>query len=149
MSKQIILIGGAPTTGKSTLAKALSNHFDIPWISSDQIREIMKATVDPEKYPSLFTQEIDVDTFYNNFTMQQIVEMEKQQAKEIWPGVKDFIKNNFVWRKGFIVEGVGILPYLIDRDFKDDQKIKSLFLVDNDREKIRDICFNRGLWGAQ
>jgi 2-phosphoglycerate kinase len=37
------LIGGAPTVGKSTVAAALAAHLDLPWISTDQIRDILQS----------------------------------------------------------------------------------------------------------
>jgi 2-phosphoglycerate kinase len=49
--RQIILIGGAPTVGKTSIAKLLSKHLGIPWISTDMIREIMRGTVDNEELP--------------------------------------------------------------------------------------------------
>lgn len=42
MQGTIILIGGAPTTGKTTLAKALSRVLGLPWISTDHIRAWMQ-----------------------------------------------------------------------------------------------------------
>lgn len=41
MRSNIILISGAPCTGKTTLAKKLIKKFDFPLISKDQIREVL------------------------------------------------------------------------------------------------------------
>ena len=53
MKKEIILIGGAPTIGKSFLAKKLSEEMKIPWISTDTIREFMREVVRIEKHRGL------------------------------------------------------------------------------------------------
>jgi 2-phosphoglycerate kinase len=39
---KIILIGGAPACGKTTVAARLSRELGIPWISTDSIRHIMR-----------------------------------------------------------------------------------------------------------
>ncbi len=43
MEKQIIFIGGAPTVGKSYLAKKLAEELKLPWISTDTVREILRS----------------------------------------------------------------------------------------------------------
>ncbi len=144
---KIILIGGAPTTGKSTLAKDLAKHFDIPWISTDQIREIMKAVAKEEEYKNIFnTKGFNVKSFYKKYSPKEISNMEFEQGKEVWKGVKALIKHGWVWRDGFVLEGLNILPSLINRDFKDDKNIKSVFLIDKNEERIRKVIFERGLW---
>ena len=57
MSKQIILIGGMPTGGKTTIAKNLSKQLNLPWISTDQVGQIMREVATREKHPKLFTWE--------------------------------------------------------------------------------------------
>ncbi|PYI66313.1 hypothetical protein CVV68_14940 [Arthrobacter livingstonensis] len=39
MAAQLILVNGLPASGKSTLARALGSHLDIPVISKDAIKE--------------------------------------------------------------------------------------------------------------
>ena len=41
-NKRIILIGGAPTTGKSTVAHKLARHFDLPWINRSDVKDQRK-----------------------------------------------------------------------------------------------------------
>ncbi len=40
--ERIILIGGAPTVGKTFIAKELSKKLFLPWISTDTIRSLMQ-----------------------------------------------------------------------------------------------------------
>lgn len=145
--QDIILIGGAPTAGKSIMAEKLSAHFDIPWISTDQIREIIRAVANKEKFPALFrNKNFSGEEFLNKYSVSEIVEMEIKQGIETWLGIKAFIENPYPW-EGFVVEGVAVLPHLIARDFGNNKKIKPIFLIDEDVDRTRDVVFNRGLWG--
>lgn len=148
-NKQIILIGGAPTTGKSTVAKLLSKHLDIPWISTDQIRQILKSVAHINDYPGLFnTEGYTAEKFLTEYLSEQIVEMEFASGEETWMGVKNFIEDAYPWTGSYIIEGAGILPHLVSRDFKENLEIKPIFLIDEDADRIRDVVFNRGLWSS-
>lgn len=146
--KKIILVGGAPTTGKSTIAQMLSKYFNLPWISTDQIREVMRSVTDENKFPKLFGEKnFTAEKFHNTYSPQEIVDMEYEQSIETWVGIKAFIKKDYTWRDGFILEGVNILPHLVNQDFRDNPKVQALFLVDEDTDRIRDVIYKRGLWG--
>ena len=146
--KRIILIGGAPTTGKSTLAEQLARHLALPWISTDQIRTIMRKTTNRADHPKLFGPEgYSVERFLTEFSAEQIVQRELEQGEAVWTSACPFIKQEWTWSRGFIVEGVNILPHLVARDFSDQQQVRAAFLIDNDVDRIRRVIFARGLAG--
>ncbi|PIR41569.1 MAG: hypothetical protein COV31_00465 [Candidatus Yanofskybacteria bacterium CG10_big_fil_rev_8_21_14_0_10_46_23] len=145
--RKVILIGGAPTTGKSTLASLMSERLSLPWISTDQIRELMRAVVDRDKFPKLFNPEgYDARRFLTEFSAEEIANMEMEQGEETWVGIRKFIEDDYTWGKGSIIEGVNILPHLVARDFKDDKEIKAIFLVDEDADRMKEVIYTRGLW---
>lgn len=147
MSKRIVLLGGAPTTGKSTIAQALANHFNLPWISTDQIRNTMRVTASRESHPNLFNPEgYDAEQFLTKFSAEQIVAMELAQGEAAWTGIKAFIEEDYTWNDGFVIEGVNILPHLIAKDFLQDDDISAVFVVDHDTERMRKVIYERGLW---
>src|SRR5487761_1330935 len=118
MSKQIILVGGMPTAGKSTIAENLSKHLNLPWISSDQVGIIMRAVAPREKYPKLFTWE-DYDGFQylNKSIAEETADREFAKGEAVWAGVRKLIKEDYTWNNGFIIEGDDILPHLVAQDF--------------------------------
>ena len=147
INKTIILIGGAPTTGKSTIGRLVAQHLGLPWISTDQIREIMRTVVKRKDLPKLFTPEgYDAEKFLTEFSAEQIVKMEMEQGEAVWSAVKKLIEDDWVWENGFVVEGVNILPRLVAKDFGSNENVRSVFLVDEDGDRIRDVVFTRGLW---
>ncbi len=149
MSKKIILIGGTPTVGKSTIAQAVAEKLSIPWISTDQIREIMRTIADRKTHSKLFTPEAyTAEKFLTEFSAEEIVRMEYEQGEVTWLGIRNLIKNDYDWQNGFVIEGVNILPHLVAQDFKDDKNIKAVFLGDEDMDRMRTVVYQRGLWGA-
>jgi 2-phosphoglycerate kinase len=148
MTKNIVLIGGSPAAGKSTLAAGVAMHLGVPWISTDQVRDIMRGVANRRDFPLLFNPEgYSAERFLTEFSAQQISDMEFNQGEAVWPAVIRFINDDYTWKNGFVVEGVSILPHLVAKDLKDKQSIKSVFVIDQDPQSIREVVFSRGLWG--
>lgn len=146
-NRKIILIGGAPTVGKSTMAGLLAEHLKVPWISTDQLRALMRIVADRNKLPKLFEPEgYDAERFLTEFSAREIVNREFEQAEATWPAIQMFVNEDYTWDNGFIIEGIAILPHLVAKDFGQNQNIKTIFLVDEDADRIRDVVFHRGLW---
>src|SRR5688572_2089725 len=117
VSKLIVLIGGMPTAGKSTLAKNLSRQLHLPWISTDQIGLVMRGIASRDEHPRLFTWESYLGMHsLDELTADEIVENEFAKAEANWPGIRKLIQEDFTWEDGFIVEGDDLLPHLIARD---------------------------------
>lgn len=134
--KNIILIGGAATTGKTTLAKELSAHLNIPWISTDQIRSVIKGVTTKNDFPDLFQNISDESS------VEEIVDLEIKRAEIIWQGVLSFIENHYPW-ESFIIEGMAIFPHLVSRDFSQKEEIKPIFLVHNNSDRVKEIVLER------
>ena len=61
-------------------------------------------------------------------------------------GLCNKAEDDYTWKRGFVVEGVNILPHLVAKDFNNDLNIKAVFLVDEDADRTRHVVFTRGLW---
>lgn len=147
MNREVILIGGMPTAGKSVMAAKLARHFDVPWISTDQIRTIMKSVASPAKYPLLFdTHGMTAEQYFATFSVEEIAQNEFEQANEVWAGITAFIDKNSDWRNGFIVEGVNIIPNLVKQSYGDNREVKALFISDSDDAHIEKVVYGRGLY---
>jgi 2-phosphoglycerate kinase len=147
---KIILLGGAPTIGKSYTARKIAESLKLPWISTDTIREQMKKIVSKKDYPSLF---IHPDTsaktavkFLSSNSADKIVRIQNNESVDVWKGVKALIETDYSW-ESFIIEGVAILPHLAKGLLTKDKRIKPIFLVSKDIKRIRETIFTRGLWG--
>lgn len=146
---KIILIGGTPTAGKSYTARKIAESLKLPWISTDTIREQMRKIVREKDFPNLFTHseatsDMAVD-FLSKRSAKEIVEHQNTESLEVWKGVKALIETDYVWGD-FIIEGVAVLPHLVNKLSVKNKKIKVVFLVDDDDERVRKTIFTRGLW---
>ena len=148
MSKQIILVGGMPAAGKSTVAENLSKQLNLPWISTDQIGQIMREVATREMHPELFTwEDYDVMNYLNEYSADQIADNEFAKAESVWPGVRKFVKDDYTWHNGFIIEGDDILPHLVARDFPESKNVKAVFIGDHDIDRVRNVVFTRNFEG--
>lgn len=146
MKKKIILIGGTPTAGKSTLAGLLSKQLDLPWISTDQTRDMMRAITNRSDNPDLYEVEgHDAVSFLTTFSAEEIADMEWKQGVAAWPGNKAMIEEDYTWPRGFIMEGDYLLPELLPTLITD-YDIRPVFLIDDNEERAREVIFSRGLW---
>jgi len=147
--KKIILIGGSPAIGKSDLAMRLSKELNIPWISTDTIREFLKKLVSRKEYPDLFYfVKQKPEEYLSEHTPAEIVQDQNKESKDVWRGVMNFIETiESTWEGVYIVEGVAVLPELVYENYKNDKSVKTIFLVDDNEERIRKAIFTRGLWG--
>jgi 2-phosphoglycerate kinase len=141
------LIGGAPTTGKSTIAAALAGHLKVPWISTDQIRDIMRTVANRDDHPKLFNPEgHDAESFYRTFRPEEIVALEIGQGEAAWTGIRALIAGDYTWPQGFVVEGVNLLPHLVAQDIPPDAAVRAVFVTESDAGRMRAVIFNRGVW---
>ena len=146
------LIGGAPTVGKSTIAAQLAAHLGLPWISTDQIRDIMRTVADRRVHTKLFNPQgpdgvpYDAESFYRAFSAQQIVEIEIGQGEAAWVGIRALITGDYTWPQGFVVEGVNLIPQLIAGEISRDADVRTVFVTDTDHGRMREVVFTRGVW---
>ncbi len=148
MQKKIILIGGAPTAGKSYFARKIAEELKLPWISTDTIRDQMRKIVRKKDYPRLFFHsgagpEV-VSRYLSKNTAKQIVKNQNEESRDVWKGVKAIIETDYVWGS-FIIEGVAILPHLVAKMTQRKKEIKAIFILDEDIDRIRKTIFTRGL----
>lgn len=145
----IILIGGAPATGKSTIAKMISRDLSVPWISTDFIRGWMKKISNKNDFPHLFHfTNTTAEQHYKKYTLKEIFDDGRKRDKTVFKGFLEFIRKNDsheMW-DSFIVEGISILPELVKKLETINCNIIPIFLIDEDEQRIREIVYKRGLW---
>jgi len=122
MSKKpsIYLIGGAPRTGKTTLATMLAQKLSIPLTSTDtlrgQLRQTIPATVEPDLYylDSLNADEADMARLMREQTAE-IIAAADRESSVVWRAVDALVRENIKTGQSIVIEGVAVLPALVAR----------------------------------
>ena len=130
------LIGGAPRTGKTTLAKNLSKESGVPWISTDTLESIVSTYVSKTDFPHLFPKAIirketggSNDSMYSEYSSQEIVNAYLSQSKAVWKAIEMFLAVEDKQDHSYILEGYHIHPELIKRfELSFPTKTRAVFL---------------------
>ena len=116
------LIGGTPRSGKTTIAKKLSEKLGIPWISTDTLEGVITGYVDVNKFDSYFPKNVirkltngSNDEMYTKYTSEQIVDAYIEQGKSLAQGIEIFIASEASYNHSYILEGHHIHPELASR----------------------------------
>ncbi|MFS8131125.1 MAG: AAA family ATPase [Candidatus Dojkabacteria bacterium] len=140
----LILIGGAPCSGKSTIARELGYILDARVVSTDDVRSEMQESGYPkEKYPNLFDSNSPEEYFIKYKDAKQVVKQENLQSLDVQIGIDKLISSNAA---DLIIEGVAITPQYVKKLTDKGYDIKYIFLIEKDKQQIRSTVFTRGVW---
>ena len=141
MSK-IILIGGPPRCGKTTLAQKIANEIGIMWVSTDALDDIAQNYVLENKKDSLFPKTAlriksggENDEMYAAFSVESIVSAYRKQAETVHKAIESFVAcaNKEGW--DYVIEGYHVTPKLISKLRAKDPKILSTILINTKAEE--------------
>lgn len=114
----IILIGGTTGVGKSTIATEIAHRLGITRIiSTDSIREVMRAIFSTELMPALYNSSFDA---WKNLRVplpdssDPIIIGFREQASAVATGVNALIQRSITEGTNVIIEGVHLAPGFID-----------------------------------
>lgn len=116
----IILIGGTTGVGKSTIATEIAHRLGITRIiSTDGIREVMRAIFSEELMPALYNSSFDAWSSLRIPPPEKsdpIIVGFREQAASVVTGVKALIQRSIKESANQIIEGVHIVPGFINFD---------------------------------
>lgn len=153
---EYILIGGAPLTGKTSLAKKLSRELNCNWLACDSISVWMANLVRREDYIELFYdlketgKEMSAEEFYRlHPNPADVYELEKRKQEHVQQGVESLIDAEFPWDR-VVVEGIAITPEFAKsiQEIFPNSKFTFIFLYDDNGQRIKDRLYSRGLYDS-
>lgn len=137
-----IFISGIPTSGKSFLAKKISNELGILHFDTDKWRGEVRSNSDLVKWVDFYFDK-DEEEYFKNTDCNRRWDDLKNQSEVFWPIFKmkidEIIESNF----SAIFEGVTLLPHLIHEDFK----FPAYYLLGESFEQTLDRNIKSSRWG--
>src|SRR5450759_5214432 len=115
----IILIGGATGVGKSTLATQVAHRLGITRvISTDMVRQTMRAFFAPELMPAIHTSSFDAASAVRvpaprETDLSKVGFME--QTKAVSVGIEAIVARGIDEAQRMVIEGVHIVPGFLER----------------------------------
>lgn len=120
--RKVILIGGSPMSGKTTLAKMLSSDLKCSNISTDDIGEILQTAVDINPMKGF-----DYREYYIKKSQEDMIIDILEYHRRIFPAIERLIEIHSTWGNPIIIEGWALYPSMLKEFNK--ANIQKLWLV--------------------
>ena len=114
MYPKVILIGGAPNTGKTTVARLVASRLNYSCLATDDLLKAITAVTTPASHPMFHlmagwtTQE-----YYVNHTVDELVTHNMERLKVFRSAIEGVIKSHITKEDPVVIEGFGLWPEYI------------------------------------
>jgi len=109
-----VLIGGPPSSGKSTLARTLAAQLGYQVIATDDLGAAARGVTGPEAAPDLFAMRDDsYQHYYVKYTVAEQLDHALRAHRALWPAIESVIHEHATWAPPCIIEGWALLPELV------------------------------------
>lgn len=137
----IVLIGGGTGSGKTSLGVQLAHRLDVSrLIATDSIREIMRLMLSQELIPSIYSSSFEVWRSFTEKpvpTADEIIGGHIEQSRRVSVGVQATIRRAINEGTHLILDGVHLIPGLIDPEtYRDQAYVVPLVLALPDRGSL-------------
>jgi len=142
----IILIGGCSNVGKSSWALEIAHRFGIRNIvHTDTVRNVLRNLPAKDKYPAVHYSSYQCwKACAKTYSPQALIEGFQEQSRAILPYVNSLIAEAFDSGKFTIIEGMHLIPSLMNLEHLQQLNSLMFFLTVNlpslQRERLIDRC---------
>ncbi len=142
---QVLLIGGASGTGKTSVSYCLAQYFRVGITEFDDFQVILEKMTTPEQQPALHYWRTHPEAIY--LPAERIVENGIAIGEAMQPALSAVIANHLASHSPVVLEGDFILPSLAIQPAFDDEpnngRVQAVFLVEPDEEQLLHNYTNR------
>jgi 2-phosphoglycerate kinase len=143
---KVILIGGAPMTGKSTVARMLAGQLNYGCISTDDIGQAIEAVTTQVSHPALHRLAgQDFREYYVTRSVEELVADAELRHAALWPALKRVILAHAEWGTPIVMEGWALQPDKVAQ--LPAGNVSSIWLIAGDgllEQRVRQDEFWRG-----
>lgn len=107
----VVLIGGAPGAGKSTLGRALAARVDAASLTADDLLTAAQGVTTPESHPGLHVMvHRDSIEYFTTSSLAQLIEDATFQHEATWPAIEAVIRRHARWGPRIVIDGWALRP---------------------------------------
>ncbi len=119
---KVILIGGSPMVGKTSLSMKLASKFEYNCISTDDVGQILRTVTKNHPMDGL-----DYREYYIKKSLKELISDTTKLHKLAWPAIKLLIESHSTYGSPLLVEGFALYPKLVNSIMN--KKMKSIWLI--------------------
>ena len=134
----VLVIGGASGTGKSSISYRLAHQYSIGITEFDDVVEGIKAMTTADQQPRLHYWDTHPEAM--SWTPQQIVHLTQGVWQDLHPAAEAVVANHLETGVPVVLEGDYLLPRLVTQarfnDIPAAGRVRGVFLFEPDEEQI-------------
>jgi 2-phosphoglycerate kinase len=129
---KVILIGGAPFSGKSTVGRLIAAELGYGYASTDDIGQALRAVTTPESHPALHPMAGQLHTeYYISRPLDALMSDARRSHEAMWPAIEAIVRAHAAWGHPAVVEGWAQWPELVAKLGL--PNVSSLWLIGDDQ----------------
>ena len=110
---RVLLLGGAPLSGKSTVARKLASVTGHDHVGTDDLGAAARAVTSKQSHPSLHPMTgVDYREYYIERSIDVLWSEAARAHLALWPAIDSVARDRASWGTPAIIEGWAILPEL-------------------------------------
>ena len=137
--KKVILIGGSPMVGKSTVAALVASNLMFPCVSTDDIGEALQTVSDINPMGSR-----DYLDYYAQSDTQRLIDDMIEYHQKLEPAIARLIDIHSDWGNPLIMEGWALYPEPVGRI--NNEHVFSVWLIAEDGLLRKRMAMKKSFW---
>lgn len=135
---EVLLIGGASGSGKTSVSYRLAHHFGVGITEADDIHLALMRMTTPKQYPAMHYWDTHPEA--QHLPAEDILTLFLATCEQMIPAFEAVIANHLETEVPFVFEGDYLLPALAaQKEFEgipNDGRVRGLFLHEEDEEQF-------------
>ena len=108
---KVVLIGGPPFVGKSSVARCLAARYQYGCISTDDIGKALGIITTAQTHPELhMADHTNYQEYFSLTPVEILIEYIKRSHEFIWPALEKIIQTHSSWGDPLVMEGYALWP---------------------------------------